>query len=152
MKKLLILLIFPLVLNAQGDLKTADKKGWITNYDQAIKKANKEKKNVLVYFTGSDWCQPCIALKKDFFETDAFNKYSEGYVLLYIDIPRNRDLLSADQLKHNKELASKLNKKGAVPMVAVINKDGGELGAMSGYSMNGEIQYHTKFLDKYLKN
>lgn len=151
MKKIIILLLFPLFLSAQGDLKFKEKKEWITNYEQALKKAEKEKKNVLIYFTGSDWCPPCIALKEDFFETDAFEKYAKGYILLYIDIPRNSDLLPADQLQKNKEIAAKLNKRGAVPMVKIINNNGNELGALSGYSMNGEIKYHTKFLDKYLK-
>ncbi len=151
MKKIIILLLFPLCLNAQGNLKVSLKKEWITNYDEALKAADKEKKNILVYFTGSDWCQPCIALKKDFFETTAFDKYAEGYILLYVDIPRNRYLLDENQIKHNRELASKLNKRGAVPLVTIINKDGKQLGALSGYSMNGEISYHEEFLDKYLK-
>lgn len=138
-------------MSAQGDLIVKNESKWLTDYDVAVKKATKEKKNILVFFTGSDWCPPCIALKKDFFETENFDTYSSNYILLYVDIPRNRDLLSADQLKHNKELASKYNKRGSVPMLKVINENGNELGAMSGYSMNGEIQYHTKFLDKYKK-
>lgn len=143
--------MFPLLMSAQGDLIVKNESKWLTDYDVAVKKATKEEKNILVFFTGSDWCPPCIALKKDFFETTNFDNYSSDYILLYIDIPRNRDLLSADQLKHNKELAAKYNKRGSVPMLKVINENGNELGAMSGYSMNGEIQYHTKFLDKYLK-
>lgn len=151
MKKILILLLFPLILNSQGNLKVNSTKEWLTNYEEAIKKATKEKKNVLIFFTGSDWCQPCIALKKDFFETPAFDDYAKNYVLLYVDIPRNKNLLDEKKLKQNKELASKLNKKGAVPMVKIINEDGEELGAMAGYSMNGAIKYHTKFLDKHIK-
>lgn len=151
MKRILILLLFPIILAAQEDLKSKSDATWNTDYELALKKSSKEKKNILVFFTGSDWCPPCIALKKDFFATSNFNKYAEEYVLLYIDIPRNRDLLDEKQLKHNKELAAKFNKKGSVPMLKIINKDGNELGALSGYSMNGEIQYHLKFLDKYIK-
>ena len=151
MKKIIILLFFPLLISAQGDLSEKSTYEWITNYEVALKKAHKEKKNVLAFFTGSDWCPPCIALKKDFFETSAFNDYSKEYILLYIDIPRNRDLLSEEQLRHNKDLASKFNKRGSVPMLKVINEDGSELGAMSGYNMNGQIEYHIKFLDKYIK-
>ncbi|AIZ42566.1 thioredoxin family protein [Cellulophaga baltica] len=150
MKKLLIALLFPVLLCAQGEL-IVKKSDWTTDYKTAVKKAEKEDKNILVFFTGSDWCPPCIALKKDFFETASFDTYAKEYVLLYIDIPRNRDLLSADQLAHNKELASKYNKRGSVPMLKILNDNGKELGALSGYSMNGEIQYHTKFLDKYYK-
>ena len=143
--------MFPILLAAQGDVITKEKTDWITNYDQAIKLAKKEKKNILMFFTGSDWCPPCIALKRDFLETSAFDVYANEYILLYIDIPRNKDLLTADQLKSNKELAAKYNKRGSVPMLKVVNKEGNELGEMSGYSMNGEIKYHTKFLEKYKK-
>ncbi len=151
MKKIIVLLLFPILLAAQGDVVTKEKTDWITNYDQAIKLAKKEKKNILMFFTGSDWCPPCIALKRDFLETSAFDVYANEYILLYIDIPRNKDLLTADQLKSNKELAAKYNKRGSVPMLKVVNKEGNELGEMSGYSMNGEIKYHTKFLEKYKK-
>lgn len=151
MKKIIVLLLFPILLSAQGDVITKEKTDWITNYGQAIKLAKKEKKNILMFFTGSDWCPPCIALKRDFLETSAFDVYANEYILLYIDIPRNKDLLTADQLKSNKELAAKYNKRGSVPMLKVVNKEGNELGEMSGYSMNGEIKYHTKFLEKYKK-
>ena len=151
MKKIIVLLLFPILLSAQGDVITKEKTDWITNYGQAIKLAKKEKKNILMFFNGSDWCPPCIALKRDFLETSAFDVYANEYILLYIDIPRNKDLLTADQLKSNKELAAKYNKRGSVPMLKVVNKEGNELGEMSGYSMNGEIKYHTKFLEKYKK-
>jgi hypothetical protein len=74
---------------------------------------------------------------------------SENYVLLYVDIPMNKDIISAEQLKHNKELASRLNKKGSVPMLKILSAKGKELDKYSGYSMNGEVQYHLKLLKKY---
>tara|TARA_R110002051_G_scaffold25673_1_gene62615 strand:- start:10617 stop:11072 length:456 start_codon:yes stop_codon:yes gene_type:complete len=151
MKKIVFLLMFPLLLGAQEAAKEKVKNKWITSYDLALTRATQDKKNVIVYFTGSDWCMPCIALKRDFFDTPAFDQYAEAYILLYIDIPRNSDLIAADVLKQNKELASKLNKKGAVPMLKIINEDGNELDAITGYSMNADIKYHTKFLDKYIK-
>ena len=151
MKQILLLLLFPILLSAQGDLSVTSDYKWLTNYEEALKKAAKDQKKVLVFFTGSDWCRPCIALKKDFFETDKFKKYSDAYVLLYIDIPRNRRLLSEEQLAENKVLAAKLNKKGSVPMLKIINAEGHEIDALSGYSMNGQIKYHIRFLEKNLK-
>ncbi len=87
-----------------------DKVQWQTDYQKVLKIAKKEKKNVLVFFTGSDWCPPCKMLKKDLFETEEFKTLSEEYVLLYIDIPRNKDLLTIEQLNHNKALLPKYNK------------------------------------------
>tara|TARA_R110002051_G_scaffold277424_1_gene338753 strand:- start:3201 stop:3656 length:456 start_codon:yes stop_codon:yes gene_type:complete len=151
MKKLILLILLPMLLSAQGDLAVKSNYEWLTNYEIALKKAEKEQKKILVFFTGSDWCRPCIALKKDFFETPAFNEYIDKYVLLYIDIPRNRSILSEEQLTQNKELASKLNKKGSVPMLKIINEDGREIDKLSGYNMNGDTKYHIRFLDKNLK-
>ena len=147
MKKTLLLLILPLFLNAQADLEIVKGNKWLKDYDQAIKIAKKEKKNVLVYFTGSDWCPPCKMLKKDLFQSDEFAQLSKSYVLLYVDIPKNIDIISADQMKHNKDLLSKFNKRGVFPLLKVVSPQGKELDEYSGYSMNGEVSYHLKMLN-----
>ena len=121
---------------------------WQTDYEKVLKKAKKEKKNVLVYFTGSDWCPPCKMLKRDLFETDAFKQLSSKYVLLYVDIPRNKDIISPELYSQNKSLLPKYNKKGVFPLLAVLSENGVLLDDYSGYSMNGEIQYHLDFLKK----
>ncbi len=149
MKNLIILLILPFFAVAQADKSAVMESAWFTNYDAALAKAETEDKNVLVFFTGSDWCAPCKMLKKDLFETSTFQDISNDYVMLYVDIPMNRDLISADQLHHNKEISSKLNRKGAVPLLTILNSKGKELDAYSGYSMNGEIRYHLDLLKKY---
>lgn len=149
MKKLILLLILPAFITAQAEMSTIMENTWLTDYDTALAKAEKENKNVLVYFTGSDWCAPCKMLKKDLFETTAFQEISNDYVMLYIDIPMNRDIISAEQLQHNKEVSAKLNRKGAVPLLIILNAKGKELDSYSGYSMNGEVRYHLELLQKY---
>lgn len=121
---------------------------WKTDYEQALKLANKNNKNILIFFTGSDWCPPCIKLKEDLLDTEAFKELSDKYVLLYIDRPRNRDLLTPEQMAHNRDLAQKLNKKGVYPLLMVVNPKGKVLDEYSGYSMKGEIKYHLNFLKK----
>lgn len=149
MKQLLIFFLFPILFGAQESNITTDIE-WNTNLNSALKKAEKQNKKVMIYFTGSDWCGPCKALKKDLFDSDEFKILAKNYELLYIDIPRNRNLVGEKQMKHNQELMAKFNKKGVFPNLVILNKKGKEIGAMSGYSMNGEIQYHTKFLKKYI--
>lgn len=148
MKKALILFLLPLFLSAQANLDAVKDNKWLTDYDKAIKIAKKEKKNVLVYFTGSDWCPPCKMLKKDLFESDEFAQVSKSYVLLYVDIPKNIDLISANQMKHNKDLLGKFNKRGVFPLLKIVSPQGKELDEYSGYSMNGEVNYHLKMLNK----
>jgi thioredoxin-related protein len=134
---------------AQAEKSVVLESAWLTNYDAALVKAQNENKNVLVFFTGSDWCAPCKMLKKDLFETTAFQDISNDYVMLYIDIPMNRDLISAEQLRHNKEVSSRLNRKGSVPLMTILNEKGKELETYSGYSMNGEVKFHIELLKKY---
>ena len=149
MKNLILLFILPVLMIAQAEKSVVMESAWLINYDAALVKAQDENKNVLVYFTGSDWCAPCKMLKKDLFETTAFQDISNDYVMLYIDLPMNRDLISADQLQHNRDVSSKLNRKGAVPLLTILNKNGKELETYSGYSMNGEVRYHLDLLKKY---
>lgn len=149
MKNLILLLILPVFMIAQAEKSVVLESAWLTNYDAALVKAQNENKNVLVFFTGSDWCAPCKMLKKDLFETTAFQDISNDYVMLYIDIPMNRDLISAEQLRHNKEVSSRLNRKGSVPLMTILNEKGKELETYSGYSMNGEVKFHIELLKKY---
>jgi len=148
MKYIILLFMIPLFASAQADFNSVDDSKWLTNYDTAISKAKKQHKNVLVYFTGSDWCPPCKMLKTDLFDTSEFQELSSNYILLYIDVPRNRDLLTEKQMTHNKELLTKLNKKKVFPLLKVIDDKGKELDQLSGYSMNGVIDSHIKLLEK----
>jgi thiol-disulfide isomerase/thioredoxin len=134
---------------AQAEKYAVKSSEWLTDYDKAIAKADSSNKNVLIYFTGSDWCPPCKSLKTDLFDSAEFAALSNQYVLLYIDIPMNRDLLSTEQLSHNKELSSRLNKKGSVPLIKILSGEGKELGKYAGYSMNGDTRYHLELLEKY---
>jgi len=134
---------------AQAESTVVSESEWLTNYEKAIKKASKKDKNILVYFTGSDWCPPCKMLKKDFFDSAEFAAVSSDYVLLYVDIPMNKDLLSAEQLAENKALSVKLNPQSAVPLIKILDKEGNELDQYSGYSMNGDTRYHLQLVERH---
>ena len=149
MKKALIVFILPIFLSAQADFDVVKDSKWLTDYENALKEAKKEDKNVLVYFTGSDWCPPCKMLKTDLFDSAEFKALSEDYVLLYVDMPRNKDLLSPEQMTHNKQVMAKYNKKGVFPLLKIVNAKGNALDEYTGYRMNGEIQYHLELLNKY---
>lgn len=149
MKYILILFALPLFTFAQADKAVVAESQWLTDYDAAISAAEAANKNVLIYFTGSDWCPPCKMLKTDLFDSASFGSLANKYILLYIDIPMNTSLLSPEQLEHNKKLSSKLNKKGSVPLIKILDKLGRELDMYAGYSMNGEVKYHLDLIKKY---
>ncbi|MBD1261742.1 thioredoxin family protein [Maribacter polysiphoniae] len=149
MKSLLFLFLVPLFLTTEMHTDMDKDTKWLTDFEKALKVAKKDHKNVLVYFTGSDWCPPCKMLKTDLFDSAEFKALSKDYVLLYIDMPRNRDLLSPEQRQHNKDLLKKYNKKGVFPLLKIVNAKGKALDEYSGYSMNGEIRYHLDLLSRY---
>lgn len=115
-------------------LGTQAGEGWLTDYDDAVKKAKAENKQVLMDFTGSDWCGWCIKLKKEVFDTPEFQKYAaENLVLLEVDFPRNKPQTPKEK-KDNEKLAEKYKIEG-YPTIIVLNdkeKQIGQLGYMPG--------------------
>lgn len=121
---------------------------WQTDYDTAMKMAQDQDQNILLYFTGSDWCGPCKHLKHDFFETQQFQDLSQNMVLLCVDIPRNVDLVGEEQYEKNKALLPKWNKQGVFPLVRVLSPKGKSLAQISGYGMDGDASRYFRFLEK----
>lgn len=63
---------------------------WMTNYDEACRKAAAEDKMVLIDFTGSDWCSFCIQLRSGVLDKPDFEAYArDRFVLLEVDLPNN---------------------------------------------------------------
>jgi thioredoxin-related protein len=126
---------------------------WLTNVDQAEAISQQENKPILIYFTGSDWCSPCVALKKDFFETQEFAERAKNLVLVKIDYPRRMDIITPEQRAYNKTIISKYNTNKSFPNLVMINSRGAELGNISGYSSYNTYQdtsHHFRFVDEHL--
>jgi len=151
MKKFFLLLLFPFLVNAQNksaDIKEAE---WLTDYSNAQEVAKKTNSNILMYFTGSDWCSPCKALKKDLFETSQFKEVAKDYVLLYVDLPRKKELLSSNEMQQNKALLSQWNKKGVFPLISLVNTEEKEVATLSGYGSKGDVEKYLDFLRRNRK-
>lgn len=124
---------------------------WLTNLEEAQKISKKEKKPILMYMTGSDWCSPCKMLKKDFFETEEFAKRAKDLVLVMIDYPRAIDILTKEQLAYNKIIVAKYNKNRSFPKILILNSKGKERAIISGYSPLRDTSNYFAFLDKNTK-
>ena len=109
--------------------------GWGLDMEQAKTEAKAEHKLILLYFSGSDWCGPCIKLKKDIYESEEFGAFAnEHLVLVKADFPRQKkNQLDKKQTQHNEALAEKYNNKGKFPFSVLINADGKVLKEWDGY-------------------
>lgn len=131
MKKLLITLAAALVLTGAQ----AGDANWQTDLPKAQAQAAKEKKLVLMDFTGSDWCGWCIKLNKEVFSQPDFQSYAkDNLVLVEVDFPQ-RKKLSAEQKKANDALAKKYKIQG-YPTIIVLDSQGKQLGEL-GYQPGG---------------
>lgn len=107
---------------------------WLTDFEKAKEQASAENKRIILVFSGSDWCVPCIKLEKEIWETQSFIDYADSnYVMLKADFPkRKKNQLSEQQQEHNEMLAEQYNNTGAFPLVVVLDAEGNVLGR-TGY-------------------
>jgi thioredoxin-related protein len=151
MKYLFFLLLLPFLLNAQNNGSSIQDTDWLTDYSSAQKVAKKTNSNILMYFTGSDWCAPCKALKKDLLDTSQFKEVAKDYVLLYVDLPRKKERLSAEEMKQNKALLTQWNKKGIFPLISLVSAEEKEVASLSGYGSKMDVERYLDFLRKNRK-
>jgi len=144
------ILLLCAALSAQAAFaKTSTPEGWLDDYDAALKKAAAENKHVVIDFSGSDWCGWCKRLDKEVFATDEFRKgAAEKYVLLMVDSPSDKSLLTPEAAKKNPELVKKFNVHG-FPTVVVLDSKGEEV-MRTGYKEGGPEKY-LKMLDDEIR-
>ncbi|TMI61949.1 MAG: thioredoxin family protein [Bacteroidetes bacterium] len=108
--------------------------GWETDFESAKQKASEQHKYILLNFSGSDWCGPCIRMHKEIFESDVFKTYADAnLVLLNADFPRlKKNQLSKEQQKKNDLLADKYNTKGSFPLTVLLAGDGSVIYSWDG--------------------
>ncbi len=107
---------------------------WQTDYARALERAKAENKRVLLDFTGSDWCGPCIELKKQVFSRPEFTAYAEkNLILVEIDYPQ-RKKQSAELKKQNEKLAKQygIDEKG-YPTIVLLDPAGKVAREFTGY-------------------
>jgi thioredoxin-related protein len=95
---------------------------WAKSPESAIASAKKEKKDLLLLFTGSDWCPPCKKLEQEVFSDDSF--YDEAatfFVFLKFDFLRNSPLPD-DVSKLNDQWAEKFG-VDSFPTVVLVDEN-----------------------------
>ncbi len=125
-KEVVILLFF---LSA-----TVFSQDWKPSYKEALTCSKEEDKPIILVFSGSDWCAPCIKLDKTIWQSKEFIAFSkDNYILYRADFPRKKaNKLSDDLIAQNNALADKFNAKGYFPLVVVLSPQQKILGT-TGY-------------------
>lgn len=116
--------------------------GWMSHFAEAKARAAEQGKDLLLNFTGSDWCGWCIKLEKEVFSQDGFERnVARDFVLVVLDNPRKRKLPEAVE-KQNQSLRDLYAVTGC-PVVLLCDAQGRPY-AKTGYRQGG--------VDDYLKH
>ena len=124
---------------------------WHTDLQKAVSISQKEKKPVMLFFTGSDWCGWCHRLQKEVFYQDEFKSWAyDNVVLVEVDFPsRNGEAFkrqSDEVRKQNNLLQQQFSVRG-YPTIMFVKpektKEGkvnlvqlGQLGYVAGGAQN----------------
>lgn len=108
---------------------------WKLDFSEARVEAESTHKMILLNFSGSDWCGPCVKLTKDIFGSAEFTDFAaENLVLVRADFPRQKkNQLDKNQVMLNEKLAELFNKKGIFPLTVLVDPKGKVLKEWEGY-------------------
>ena len=132
-------LLLSLLLTTASASTTRAAEGWLQDFEAAKAQARKEGKDILIDFTGSDWCGYCIRLHREVFSKPAFlDAIPKKFVLLELDFPRRRKL-PPRQAAHNRKLQKLFGVRG-YPSVFLTDAEGRPY-AKTGYRPGGAASY-----------
>ncbi|RPJ34306.1 MAG: DUF255 domain-containing protein [Verrucomicrobiaceae bacterium] len=114
--------------------------GWTSDFESAKKQATESKKDLLIDFTGSDWCGWCIKLNDEVFKHDAFKDgVKDSFVLVELDFPKDKSKVSDEVRAQNEKLSEKYGIEG-FPTILLTDADGRPYAA-TGYQEGGPEKY-----------
>jgi thioredoxin-related protein len=107
---------------------------WHNNLAEAKQIALKDHKYILLNFSGSDWCGPCMRMHNEIFESGVFKQMADTeLVLVNADFPRyKKNQLSDKQQKINNEMAERYNAEGIFPYTLLLDVNGKVLRTWDG--------------------
>jgi len=122
--------------------------GWLTDLAEARKVAVREKKAILIDFTGSDWCGFCIKLRDEVFTTEEFKDFAKNYVLVELDYP-NKKPQPPEVKARNREIQAKFGVSGFPTVLLMDAQSGDAYGRVSGYSPGSGPKAYLAKLSAY---
>lgn len=134
-----VIALFCMLFSAAFGGPTASKLNWMTNFEEAQTLAKKDKKPLLLFFTGSDWCGWCHKLENEALLTNEFyDAAGDKFVFVMVDFPL-KSPLDAKTTAQNKELQKKYGVQG-FPSVIILDENLQKIG-QTGYQSGGGKAY-----------
>ncbi len=113
---------------------------WQTDYKQALAQAAKEKKRVLLDFTGSDWCPYCVQMDKEVLNQPDFKAFAANkLILVKLDFPRRKQMPPAEA-EQNQKLQQEYAIEG-FPTYVLLDPAGKEVRRQVGYLEGGPKEF-----------
>lgn len=121
---------------------------WLKDFEEAQEIAREENKNILLFFTGSDWDEVSQELISEVFPSKAFlSKIASQYILLQVDFPDDESLTSEEEFYKNYTLASRFALSG-IPAAILVTKDGYIIDSYSEHSQAKTANDYVKQIQK----
>lgn len=116
---------------------------WEHDFEKAKQVAKEKHQLILLNFSGSDWCGPCIRMRKEIFDSRAFSDMADSNVVLVnADFPRNKkNQLSKQARQQNESLAEIYNPDGKFPFTLLLNGDGKVIRSWDGLPNEDVVQF-----------
>jgi len=136
MKNIIVLSLFFFFVTVQGFSQN-----WLTDFSEAKSLAEEQNKKIILVFSGSDWCGPCIKLDAKIWKSTSFKEFSKNnLIMLKADFPRKKkNKLSKEQQTKNDLLAEKY--RAEFPLIVVLNYRGEVLGRIGFVKKYESIDY-----------
>lgn len=152
MKKLfsLFFLLSGLVAGAQN-ATPLDSSIWKCNYACSLNQAKESGKPLLLVFSGSDWCKPCIMLREQILVKPEFSDWARNNVVcVSLDFPsQKKNRLPQYLQQQNDSLAERFNPSGIFPLIVIVDGSEKVLGT-AGYKDVSPVEFISE-LEKILK-
>lgn len=121
---------------------------WTTDFEAAKKTAANENKSLLLEFTGSDWCPPCMALHKNVLSTETFeNKATGHFVLVKLDFPNDTSGQTEAEMAQNAMLQEKYEVSG-YPTILLADAQGRPYSRQVGYMNESAEDWTADLIEK----
>ena len=115
-----------------------------SSWEKVLSQCEINNKPILLVFSGSDWCGPCIRLDNEVWQTPEFRVFAKQNLNMYrADFPKRKaNKLNDELMAVNIQLAEKYNPKGYFPLVVLIQSN--KVLATMGYEKIGAQGYVRK--------